>query len=508
MRNKNKQIVNLRSKYLKKRTNPSSTFNGVLSLINLHFWKAFVGPFFAFGYPIVFVLMLGIIFGYEIVMGASITIGPVAIACVSLPTAIFEFKKSTLLKRIGATQIKPLTFLAYTAIYYFFIMILSGIWTALFALMIFGPKYFNEGRILYEFNFLGEQIKTRSISIKQMFKNIDWLGYIYSFIILTLVSISVGLFIVSISKSVLMIQAIGSSLLIISMFLTGQVLPLAQIANVEAMWYLSYITPFKSAITQNTMAFQGTGEISKIYDLNNFMINFGALDLNGNAENALYSIQNYQDFLQTVIKNYNLINPESNYYIGKTFGPIATLQIKPALKDLIILKMISLSPNIDVAINYKPYSIFNTNEIYHSVNSLSTYSPIIKKYEDVLTLTANNAINEIIELKKAAQGGAATIQNNIDLISALTNSNQYNEILKSGQIDNDTINNIFTDIKNNPILNEYNNSFISINNGSINENSLTQVGSTTENILNLIIPWIWICSLICLSQSSFKWSTR
>jgi hypothetical protein len=61
------------------------------------------------------------------ILGSTITIGPVAIACISLPTAIFEFKKSTILKRIGASSIRPKSFLAYTAIFYLIIMICSGL---------------------------------------------------------------------------------------------------------------------------------------------------------------------------------------------------------------------------------------------------------------------------------------------------------------------------------------------------------------------------------------------
>ncbi|QSF13495.1 hypothetical protein [Mycoplasma sp. Mirounga ES2805-ORL] len=311
------------------------SFNGIVQLINKHFWKAFVGPFFAFLYPIVFVAVLGTIFNYEMVLAGSISIGPLAVACVALPTAIFEFKKSTLLKRIGTTSIKPMTFLSYTASFYFLIMIASGLWTTIFSMMIFG-KYWNTGRIMYSVGNVDIKIN----SLKEIFAKIEWAGYIYSFIVLTLVSTAVGLFLVSISKSILMIQAFGSSLLIFTMFLTGQVLPLAQIANVQSMWYLSYLTPFKSAIVQNTMSFNGLGKLSNEYTLNN-------LEIDGSS--AIYNLN------------------EIKYYISNIDKGIKTPE-----------KVVGY-----LSLQYSKYNIFDINKTYYAVDGLSTVQPAIVKVSEL-----------------------------------------------------------------------------------------------------------------------------
>ena len=59
------------------------------------------------------------------------------------------------------------------------------------------------------------------------------------------VATSIGLMLVSVLKSSLAIQALGIPILIISQFLSAQVLPIPMVREVDAMYYLSYISPFK-----------------------------------------------------------------------------------------------------------------------------------------------------------------------------------------------------------------------------------------------------------------------
>lgn len=514
-----------------------NSFLGVFSIINTHFWKAFVGPFFAFGYPIVFVIILGAVFNYEMILGSSITIGPVAVACVSLPTAIFEFKKSTLLKRIGASNIKPLAFLSYTAFYYFFVMVLSGIWTALVALMVFGPQYFNEGKVLFETTFGSQTIAVRTTPMKDLFTRIHWAGYIYSAIVLTLVSIAVGLFIVSVSKSILTIQAIGSSLLIISMFLTGQVLPISQIIDQKVMWYLSYITPFKSPITQNTMAFSGNAYLSSLYDGYNFT---------AGAAEKIYALNNLQTFLETVAKNTEA-NKEIAAQInskGTVFSP-ESAQIKEYTDEIaksIQMIMFNLTDHainkedaINLTIRYNSYNIFNATEVYKSINALKTYEgtnltfdeavknsiyEILKKavnengnddYIKMLKGIANQDLCENIQDYPFKKG--VTIKNDLKLETFIDSyRTETNESLKQAIFDvkvkeiyDLTMKNIKTNYKD---FIDTNKAYVQLSQGGINKDSILEIGSVAENYVNFILPWLWIVGLVGLSQKSFTWNTR
>ncbi|WP_406617458.1 ABC transporter permease [Mycoplasmopsis adleri] len=449
----------------------NNSFLGILSIINKHFWKAFVGPFFAFGYPIVFTIILGTIFNYEMVLGSTISIGPLAIACVSLPTAIFEFKKSTLLKRIGATNVKPITFLIYTAVYYFFIMLISGLWTMLIALIVFG-RYWNVGRVEQTVN--GIKIGEASIdinfhisSLKSIFARIEWWGYLYSFVILTFVSVAVGLFIVSFSKSILMIQAIGSSLLIITMFLSGQVLPLAQIANVKSMWYLAYITPFKSVIIQNTMAFQGQAELSTIYKVSNISTTItlndaakpllaGANDTTINATTStIYTIEDVSNYIKSVGNYAKAI--QDCFSKGDIIGATKIA----GLKDTLIQAPDALKNSTDLGIKFSSYSIFNVTKEYRTINALNTTPPIIFDYSSLQPAFASTKAGELMTNAKFADN-----------------------------------------------FNIFNNSFVQVRAGNLDKNSIITIGSKTENILNFILPFVWIVSLMSIAQKSFTWNTR
>ncbi|WP_156930203.1 ABC transporter permease [Mycoplasma elephantis] len=454
-KNKNNKTVN------------NGTFLGIWSIINKHFWKAFVGPFFAFGYPIVFTIILGTIFNYEMVLGSTISIGPLAIACVSLPTAIFEFKKSTLLKRIGATNVKPLTFLIYIALYYFIIMIISGLWTMLVALIIFG-RYWNAGRIeqtsAIDLNGAKIIIDFHISSLKSIFSRIEWVGYLYSFVILTFVSVAVGLFIVSFSKSILMIQAIGSSLLIITMFLSGQVLPLAQIANVKSMWYLAYITPFKSPIIQNTMAFQGRANLSTIYNINNISASVILNDLKTPIEmtnnfssqsSTIYSIADISNYIRSVGNYANALKQLEQKH------DLAGIAALTSLKDSIFTQPDVLSKTSNLGIQFNSYNIFKVNECYKTINALNTTPPIIFDYHSLKPALENSNLGKL-----------------------MNNDNFINE------------------------FKFFNNSLIELNHGNLNKDSIITIGSVIENILNFILPFVWIIVLMASAQKSFSWNTR
>ena len=58
------------------------------------------------------------------------------------------------------------------------------------------------------------------------------------------------------------IQALGIPILIISQFLSAQVLPIPMVREVDAMYYLSYISPFKYSTGLMINAWQGSVQLS------------------------------------------------------------------------------------------------------------------------------------------------------------------------------------------------------------------------------------------------------
>ncbi|MEF9985230.1 MAG: hypothetical protein RSA87_03170 [Malacoplasma sp.] len=233
-------------------TNRLQGVKPLLALTNDSFWRGIFGPFFAFCFPIIFIAILGTMIGYDSILGGSLGISAMAISLTSMPQAIFEFKKSSLLKRIGATPVKPYMFLLVTGCFYFVIMFLSVIWCIIFSLLIFGIPYWNEGKVISStFPLQGGGFSSLlALPFKDVLANVDWLGLIWGQLMAILIGASCGMFLVSISKSTVMLQAIGVTILIISQFLSAQVLPPAMVRDIDGLWYASYIlSPFKSSTT-------------------------------------------------------------------------------------------------------------------------------------------------------------------------------------------------------------------------------------------------------------------
>ncbi|GHU49843.1 hypothetical protein FACS189459_2510 [Bacilli bacterium] len=61
----------------------------------------------AFVFPLILVCILGFSIGYTLAFPGAFCLGVFTVGLNSMPTTILDFKKSTLLKRIGVTPIKP-----------------------------------------------------------------------------------------------------------------------------------------------------------------------------------------------------------------------------------------------------------------------------------------------------------------------------------------------------------------------------------------------------------------
>ncbi|MGL5732943.1 MAG: hypothetical protein ACRCXE_02655 [Metamycoplasmataceae bacterium] len=219
----------------------------VIKIINLYFWKSFFGPFFSFVFPLIFVALLGTLLGYDQLFGGAMAIASMSIALTAMPQAIFEFKRSALLKRIGVTPVKPWMFLVVAGIFYFLVMIISTFWTMGIGIALFS-NFMDEGREVMPLLKLPGHDKflyLLSPTLGDTLRHVDWAGFFWGVIMNIIVGISLGFVLVSTSRSTLAIQGLGIPVLIISQFLSAQVLPLPMIVDVEFMKYMSYLSPFR-----------------------------------------------------------------------------------------------------------------------------------------------------------------------------------------------------------------------------------------------------------------------
>lgn len=234
----------------------------IIKIINLHFWKSIFGPFFAFGFPIIFIAILGTMLGYDQVFAGSLAIPAMAVGLTAMPQAIFEFKKSALLKRIGVTKIKPWMFLTAISLFYVVIMFVATFFCVAIGIGIFAG-YWNSGREIAD-NLSRTVLNVKvtynlyAPTLHTVLEHVNWGAFVWGVIMNIIISVSMGLFLVSVMKTALGIQAVGIPILIISQFLSAQVLPIGMVRSVDAMWGISYVTPFKYSTGLMIESWNGT----------------------------------------------------------------------------------------------------------------------------------------------------------------------------------------------------------------------------------------------------------
>lgn len=237
------------------------SMNALFSLINNHFFKSIINPFFAFLFPAIFVAILGMMLGYSALLGGLIAIPSMTIALFVLPFTIFEFKSSVLLKRIAVTNIKPWMFLFAMITYYFAIVIVSTIITILLSMALFS-QYWTKGELI------SPPLKDTDVStpfqpqiyapsLQEYFMNASWGGIIWGVIMNSLIGSSIGFLVVSFAKSSLILQGVLLPILILSQFLSAMVLPISMVKNIDAIWGLTYASPFRYSTGLINESFNG-----------------------------------------------------------------------------------------------------------------------------------------------------------------------------------------------------------------------------------------------------------
>lgn len=218
-----------------------------LALINKYFWRGYIGPIFAYVIPVILTLFIGRIVGPQFMIPGAYLIPSLCVLLVFMPQTVFEFKNSSILKRIGSTPIKPYKFLLAIALFNFIIVTTAFIFLFLFSFLIFYDSLNGivnvrtndptNGRIWLEPDYL------------YMIRNANWVDFIYSSIVTIVLGTLIGLFIASVSRSTLFIQSIGISLLLLVLFVGPVILPVSMVSSVDIVRFIGYIVPLKYPIS-------------------------------------------------------------------------------------------------------------------------------------------------------------------------------------------------------------------------------------------------------------------
>ncbi|MGL6124950.1 MAG: ATP-binding cassette domain-containing protein [Metamycoplasmataceae bacterium] len=285
----------------------------VFKLVNKYFWKGIIGPLFAFVVPIILLFFIGLILGHEFYFPAGISVSILTVGLVFMPQSIFEFKNSTLLKRIGTTPINPIKFLIVIVIFNFIIMIVSMLLVFIFSFLVF---FNNLHSSKMESSFEGQPLA--GASWFQMLSGVEWGSFIYSTFLLIFLTMVVGILLASVARSTLFIQGVGITILIITFFVGPAVLPIGMTAQIDAIKYSSYLLPFKYPISLMIESFNGfepTGTIngvpisyimnlhnSNIWDINTDYVLFNVFSsMGGNEPGELIVFRSYDKVLNHIM---------------------------------------------------------------------------------------------------------------------------------------------------------------------------------------------------------------
>ncbi len=195
----------------------------VYKLFNRYYIKSFFGPFFTFVFPVMLYGILGSIMNANLLFAGMIAMSALGTGISGMPFAILELKKSVLMKRIGASPVKPSVFTTVIITYYTLTIFISILWLMIWSLIFFqNPEIF-----------------------KPLGTVVGFFGFLYGNILNIVVSLAVGFAISAVSKSEVQAQTFGMLIYFPSTFLSGQFVSIDSIANSEVMNWISRFIPFR-----------------------------------------------------------------------------------------------------------------------------------------------------------------------------------------------------------------------------------------------------------------------
>ncbi|MDI4567933.1 MAG: ABC transporter permease, partial [Mycoplasma sp.] len=128
------------------------------------------------------------------------------------------------------------------------------------------------GKLSVNEHFFARMFVNRNNEFKN---NMYFLIFIYGIVLNALLSITIGIFISTFSKTSAQVGAYGLIIIIPSLFLSGQFLPVAYLAKYNSLYYPSLITPYRYITLIITSAFNG-GEVMYGPTVFNFSLDPGA----------------------------------------------------------------------------------------------------------------------------------------------------------------------------------------------------------------------------------------
>lgn len=219
------------------KNNSSVSIKPLIKLLLKYYYKGFFTPFFIVIYPIIILFIQG--FAYKTIIGPNgqpmidslvpgiAVVQLITVGLFTIPVTIIEFKNSVVLKRIGATNIKPAYFVATVILIGFVISVFALFWTLLWAGIMFGSATDKGWSLAFSPN---------------LFKALP-------FALLTLIlSMALGMALAALLKTEAGVMAVSNIIFLPAAFLSGSFIPYSVISQSSVLSAVSYIMPFRYTV--------------------------------------------------------------------------------------------------------------------------------------------------------------------------------------------------------------------------------------------------------------------
>ncbi len=255
-----KDRVNKVDQWIVKSKHKSGKNLPLIQLMLKYYFKGFFVPFFLVVWPILLLFLQGSAFKnspdnfgpdyiHSLVGSLSMT-QAMSVGIFIVPQTILEFKNSVLLKRIGATNIKPFFFVTAVIAVGFLFIFFAFLWTLLWAGIFFGNDFG------WDFVSLPKHI---SISIPYV-------------VLMFVSSITFGIMLASLFKSTTAFIAVSNTIFLPIAFLSGSFVPMDLIEKSNVLSILTYFSPFKYVLDPFLQAWrQETFNVDYMFWINLFV---------------------------------------------------------------------------------------------------------------------------------------------------------------------------------------------------------------------------------------------
>ncbi len=211
----------------------------VVTLINKFFWKSKTGPLTMLLLPLCFMIMYRLFSDGDNVFFANalpgfISLTTLPITLITLPQMLVEIKQSIILRRISTSEITAIKYNLLVASWFFVLCIFST-----FIIFILFLAFLNSGIDKLSF--------------------INWGDLIFSLIMFYISAISVGILISSLAKKSSSAQLIGLGVMLFTLVLAGQFVPLVVIGKVDSIKFISLASPinYSTGLLNNVLTNPG-----------------------------------------------------------------------------------------------------------------------------------------------------------------------------------------------------------------------------------------------------------